>query len=73
MKVYEKLYTLIENLTGYPQQEIKPQLELVKIIGMDPLAKMEVIFAIEIEFNIDISAKNVYRIKKVVDLIDEIN
>ncbi|MEX2594441.1 MAG: phosphopantetheine-binding protein [Anditalea sp.] len=72
MELYEKLYTIIEDVTGYPKLEIIPELKLVENLGLDPLKKLELIFAIEIGFQIDIPAQKVYTIKKVADLINEI-
>lgn len=68
--IEERIKTILSNNLGYIESDIRPTDILVDDLGADSLDIVEIIMAVEEEFNIEISEKDVIQVVTVQELID---
>ena len=64
------LSTLIENVAGVPAADVQPELVLVEDLGLDSLALVAVVFAIEEKTGAAIGEERLTGVRTVQDLLD---
>ena len=69
MQLYDNVVAIIVRELGVSQDEITPQTNLVKDIGINSLELVELACSFEQEFNITINEKDIRRITKVCDIV----
>lgn len=72
MEVKERVINLIADKLGYNKMEINENQNLVSDLGCDSLDMVEIVMAIEAEFNIAIEDKEVANIITVGDAIKKV-
>ena len=72
MEVKERVINLIADKLGYNKMEINENQNLVSDLGCDSLDMVEIVMAIEAEFNIAIEDKEVANILTVGDAIKKV-
>lgn len=68
--IEERIKTILSNNLGYIESDIRPTDILVDDLGADSLDIVEIIMAVEEEFNIEISEKDAIQVVTVQELID---
>ena len=68
--VEERIKTILSNNLGYIESDIHPTDILVDDLGADSLDIVEIIMAVEEEFNIEISENDAIQVVTVQELID---
>lgn len=72
MNVEEKVKNIIVEQLGVEPEQVKPEAQFVNDLGADSLDTVELIMALEEEFNIDIPDEQAEKIKTVGEAIDHI-
>ena len=72
MNVEEKVKNIIVEQLGVEPDQVKPEAQFVNDLGADSLDTVELIMALEEEFNIDIPDEQAEKIKTVGEAIDHI-
>lgn len=70
MQLYDNVVTIIVRELGVSQDEVTPQTNLVKDLGINSLELVELACSIEQEFNVTIHEKDIRRITKVCDIVN---
>ncbi|MBU4484290.1 acyl carrier protein [bacterium] len=70
MSAKERLLTIIAEQLGLSEDEISADLAFSKDLGADNLDKIEIILAVEEEFDIEIPNEEVNKLEKVEDLLN---
>ena len=73
MSVEAKVKSIIVEQLGVDEDEIKPDSAFIEDLGADSLDIVELVMAIEEEFEIEIPDEDAEKIKTVKDAIDFIN
>lgn len=68
--IEERIKTILSDNLGYIESDIHPTDILVDDLGADSLDIVEIIMAVEEEFNIEISEKDAIQVVTVQELID---
>lgn len=68
--VFEKIRTIISKELGVDQEKITLDTHLIDDLGADSLDAVELIMAIEDEFNIEIADDAAQNVKRVSDLVN---
>ena len=72
MNVEEKVKNIIVEQLGVEPEQVKPEAQFVNDLGADSLDTVELIIALEEEFNIDIPDEQAEKIKTVGEAINHI-
>jgi len=72
MNVEEKVKNIIVEQLGVEPEQVKPEAQFVNDLGADSLDTVELIMALEEEFNIDIPDEQAEKIKTVGEAIEHI-
>ncbi len=72
MNVEEKVKNIIVEQLGVEADRVKPEAQFVNDLGADSLDTVELIMALEEEFNIEIPDEQAEKIKTVGEAIDHI-
>lgn len=72
MNVEEKVKNIIVEQLGVEPDQVKPEAQFVNDLGADSLDTVELIMALEEEFNIDIPDEQAEKIKTVGEAIEHI-
>ncbi|MBQ4493612.1 MAG: acyl carrier protein [Elusimicrobiaceae bacterium] len=72
MNVEEKVKNIIVEQLGVEPEQVKPEAQFVNDLGADSLDTVELIMALEEEFNIDIPDEQAEKIKTVGEAINHI-
>ncbi|MBR4508804.1 MAG: acyl carrier protein [Elusimicrobiaceae bacterium] len=72
MNVEEKVKNIIVEQLGVEPDQVKPEAQFVNDLGADSLDTVELIMALEEEFNIDIPDEQAEKIKTVGEAINHI-
>ena len=72
MNVEEKVKNIIVEQLGVEPEQVKPEAQIVNDLGADSLDTVELIMALEEEFNIDIPDEQAEKIKTVGEAIEHI-
>lgn len=67
-----KVKKIIAEQLGVPEGDVKPEASFVNDLGADSLDTVELVMALEEEFDIEISDENAEKIQTVQDAIDYI-
>ena len=67
-----RLQTIVGKQLGVNPVKVKPESDFVKELGADSLDVVELVMAIEDEFELDIQDQEVSKVKKVQDVLDYI-
>jgi acyl carrier protein len=67
-----RLQTIVGQQLGVNPIKVKPESDFVKELGADSLDVVELVMAIEDEFELDIQDQEVSKVKKVQDVLDYI-
>jgi acyl carrier protein len=67
-----RLQTIVGQQLGVDPIKVKPESDFVKELGADSLDVVELVMAIEDEFELDIQDQEVSKVKKVQDVLDYI-
>jgi len=70
--VFEKIKKIIANELNVPKEKITLEANLVDDLGADSIDAVEVIMAIEDEFNIEITDEDMNNIKTIGDMVEYI-
>lgn len=70
MSVQEKIKRIIAEQLGVDEEDVKPEASFVNDLGADSLDLVELIMAMEEEFDIKIEDEEAEKIKTVQDVID---
>jgi acyl carrier protein len=70
MSVQEKIKGIIAEQLGVDEEDVKPEASFVNDLGADSLDLVELIMAMEEEFDIKIEDEEAEKIKTVQDVID---
>ena len=68
--MFEKVKTIIANELGVDENKITPQARLTEDLGADSLDAVELIMAIEDEFEIEVNDEAAQKIHTVQDIVD---
>lgn len=74
--ILEKVQTIVSEQLEVEAAEVKPEASFANDLGADSLDTVELVMALEEEFNIEIpdeAAENIDTVQKAVDYIDEKN
>jgi acyl carrier protein len=71
--VKNKILSIVEDLSGCDQAEIKPDTNFLKDLGMDSIKAIEFTVAIEKEFNISVRDDDVPKITTVNQAVELVN
>ena len=69
MNIEEKIRKIICEQLGAKPEEVKPEADLINDLGVDSLDSVELVMAMEEEFNIEISDEDAEGLKTVGDII----
>ena len=72
-KVKDKVTKIIVDQLGVNEKEVTPKASFIEDLGADSLDIVELVMALEEEFDIDISDEEAEKLVKVQDAIDYIN
>lgn len=72
MNIEEKVKNIIVEQLGVEPEQVKPEAQFVNDLGADSLDTVELIMALEEEFNIDIPDEQAEKIKTVGEAIEHI-
>ena len=72
IKLEEKVKNIIVEQLGVEPEQVKPEAQFVNDLGADSLDTVELIMALEEEFNIDIPDEQAEKIKTVGEAIEHI-
>lgn len=67
------LQTVFEEITGDYETELKPEMVINEDMNLSSIGKIQLIYAIEDKFNIDIPSKAIRKFITVNDIIDFLN
>ena len=70
MSVQEKIKRIIAEQLGVDEEDVKPEASFVNDLGADSLDLVELIMAMEEEFDIKIEDEEAEKIKTVQDVVD---
>ena len=73
MNIDEKIKSIVVEQLGVSPEEVTPEAAFVEDLGADSLDVVELVMALEEEFNIEISDEDAENIQKVGDCIEYIN
>ncbi|MFQ5669922.1 MAG: acyl carrier protein [Acidobacteriota bacterium] len=73
MNVEEKVKSIIVEQLGVDQEEVKHESSFIDDLGADSLDTVELVMALEEEFNIEISDEDAEKISTVKDAIEYIS
>lgn len=68
--IFDKIATIIADELGVEEEEIEMETNLTEDLGADSLDAVELIMAIEDEFNIEIADEDAQKVMTVKDLVD---
>ncbi len=68
--MFEQVCKMLAEQLGVPAESIKPESEVVKDLGADSLDVVELLMALEDEYNITLPEGEVESIKTVQDIVD---
>jgi acyl carrier protein len=68
--VFERIKAIVVKELGIPADKIKLESHLVDDLGADSLDAVELVMAVEEEFNIEISDEAAQNIRKIKDIVD---
>jgi acyl carrier protein len=71
-EIAQKLKTTISDQLGVPEADIQPSSALVEDLGADSLDVVELVMAIEEEFEVEIPDEEVPKLRTVQDAVDYI-
>lgn len=71
--MFEQVCKMLSEQLGVPAEEIKPESEIVKDLGADSLNVVEILMALEDEYNITLPEEEIETIKTVQDVVDMMN
>ena len=72
-EVLSKITKVIVEKLGVTEDKVKPEAAFIDDLGADSLDQVELIMALEDEFDIEIPDEEAEKLKKVSDVIDYIN
>lgn len=70
MKVEDKIKEIIIEQLGVKPEEVIPEADFVKNLGMDSLDSVELVMAMEEEFGLEIADEDAEKLKTVGNVID---
>jgi len=73
MSVEEKVREIIVDQLGVDEQQVVASASFIEDLGADSLDTVELVMALEEEFDVEISDEDAEKISKVQDAIDYIN
>ena len=73
MSVEEKVKEIIVDQLGVDENQVVASASFIEDLGADSLDTVELVMALEEEFNVEISDEDAEKISKVQDAIDYIN
>ncbi len=73
MKVQEKVYDLLVELLDIDKDEITPEATLITDLGASSVDLVEIVAALENEFDLDISDEEAQKMRTVKAIIDYVN
>jgi len=73
MSVEEKVKEIIVDQLGVDENQVVASASFIEDLGADSLDTVELVMALEEEFDVEISDENAEKISKVQDAIDYIN
>ena len=68
-QIQEKVINIVVEQLGVKKEEIQENSSFVSDLGADSLALVEIVMAMEEEFNIEISEEETENIEKVIDAV----
>jgi acyl carrier protein len=68
--VFERIKAIVVKELGIPADKIQLESHLVDDLGADSLDAVELVMAVEEEFNIEISDEAAQNIRKIKDIVD---
>lgn len=68
MNTFEKLQNLLADQLGIDESEITPKSNLIEL-GVDSLGEVEIVMAVEEEFNVEIDDEEAGKAKTVADVL----
>ena len=72
MSIEERVKKIIVEQLGVKEEEVKPEASFVEDLGADSLDTVELVMALEEEFDIEIPDEKAAEIKTVQDIVDYI-
>ena len=72
-QIEKEVYALVEDRLGVRRSEISPEKDLVNDLGADSLDSVELIMAIEQQFDIEIPESDTENIKTIGDILKYLN
>ena len=72
-KIFDKVKPIIVEQLGVKEEEVKPEAKLVDDLGADSLDNVELVMALEEEFDLEIpdeDAEKIITVKNIVDYIE---
>jgi acyl carrier protein len=72
-QIEKEVYALVEDRLGVRRSEISPEKDLVNDLGADSLDSVELIMAIEQQFDIEIPDSDTKNIKTIGDILKYLN
>ncbi len=72
-QIEKEVYALVEDRLGVRRSEISPEKDLVNDLGADSLDSVELIMAIEQQFDIEIPDSDTENIKTIGDILKYLN
>ena len=73
MSIEERVKQIIVEQLGVNESEVKPEAKFVDDLGADSLDLVELVMALEEEFEIEVSDEDAEKIRKVKDVFDYID